>query len=403
MSTPELILKSTIYPLTSSGFYFWTKHVAIPQKIGAEKGVACFDTIQKDSKMPRELIAVAPRTPALREYKEPSLNPGEVRIRSIFSAPKHGSELRGYRAETKDHTSPFEWERRMHVALNPDEIGVGEGGSPKFPTRLGNMTVGEVIEVSEGVTRFQIGDRAFGHLPIRETHTAHEDRLEEAPDKMSPKAIVYSDPAGVALSPVRDAQIGLGDRVAVFGLGAIGQMAVQIARLQGARWIAATDPIPVRRELAKRHGAGVVIDPLAEDAGLVIKNLTNKIGVDVSLETSGIYGALNDALRATGYMGTIVSSAYYTGDARALSLEGEWHRNRLTMISTRDVSQPLPSHPLWDTKRLHTEAFALLQEGRLSVEGLVYPIVPFNESAEAYRDIDEAPEKSIKLGVVYET
>ena len=74
---------------------------------------------------------------------------------------------------------------------------------------------------------------------------------------------------------------------------------------------------------------------------MVIKDLTDKIGVDVSLETSGIYGALNDALRATGYMGTIVSSAYYTGDARALSLEGEWHRNRLTMISTRDVSQPL--------------------------------------------------------------
>jgi len=353
--------------------------------------------------MPRELIAIAPRTPVLREYEKPSLNPGEVRLRSIFSAPKHGSELRGYRAETKDHTSPFESERRMHVALNPDEIGVGKGGPPKFPTRLGNMTVGEVIEVGEDATRFQIGDRVFGHLPIRETHTVHEERLDEAPDKMSAEAIVYSDPAGVALSPVRDAKIGLGDRVAVFGLGAIGQMAVQIARLQGARWIAATDPIPVRRELAKRHGADLVIDPLAEDAGLIIKDLTDKVGVDVSLETSGIYGALNDALRATGYMGTIVSSAYYTGDARALSLEGEWHRNRLTMISTRDVSQPIPGHPLWDTQRLHTEAFALLQEGRLSVEGLVHPIVPFNESAEAYRDIDEAPEKSIKLGVVYET
>lgn len=343
--------------------------------------------------MPRELIAIAPRTPVLREYEEPSLNPGEVRLRSIFSAPKHGSELRGYRAETKDHTSPFEWERRMHI---------GKGGTPKFPIRLGNMTVGEVIEIGEGATCFQVGDRVFGHLPIRETHTVHEERLEAVPDRMSPEAIVYSDPAGVALSPVRDSKIGLGDRVAVFGLGAIGQMAVQIARLQGARWIAATDPILVRRELAKRHGADIAIDPTTEDAGLVIKDWTDKIGVDVSLETSGIYAALNDALRATGYMGTIVSSAYYTGDARALSLEGEWHRNRLTMISTRDVSQPIPGHPLWDTHRLHTEAFALLREERLSVESLVYPIVPFRESAAAYRDIDEAPEKSIKLGVVYE-
>ena len=37
--------------------------------------------------MPRELIAIAPRTPVLREYEEPSLNSGEVRLRSIFSLP----------------------------------------------------------------------------------------------------------------------------------------------------------------------------------------------------------------------------------------------------------------------------------------------------------------------------
>ena len=343
--------------------------------------------------MPRELVAIAPRTPVIREYDEQPLNPGEVRLRSLFSAPKHGTELRGYRANTKDHASPFDGERRLHV---------GKEGKPRFPIRLGNITVGEVIEVGESVTRFQIGDRVFGRQPIRETHTVHEHRLETVPDGMSAEAIVYSDPAGVALAPVQDSKICIGDRVAVFGLGAIGQMALQLARLQGARWIAATDPIPTRRELAKRHGADLVLDPIAEDAGLAIKNQTNKIGVDVSLETSGSYAGLNDALRATGYYGTVVSSAYYTGDARALSLEGEWHRNQLTILSTRDVSQPLRKSPLWDTQRGHAEVFALLHEGQLSVEGLIHPIVPFSESAEAYRDIDEAPEKSIKLGVVYD-
>ncbi|MCZ6680368.1 MAG: zinc-binding dehydrogenase [Candidatus Poribacteria bacterium] len=344
--------------------------------------------------MPRELVAIAPRQPVLREYEESLLNPGEVRLRSFFSAPKHGTELRGYRGDTKDHTAPFDPERRLHV---------GPAGTPKFPVRLGNMAVGEVIEVGEGVTGFQIGDRVFGHLPIRETHTVAESRLEKAPDGMSAEAIVYSDPAGVALAPVRDSNIAIGDRVAVLGLGAIGQMALQIARLQGARWIVATDPIPTRRELAKRHGADVVLDPIAEDAGLVIKDQTDKIGVDVSLETSGTYAGLNDALRATGFGGTVVSSAYYTGDARALSLEGEWHRNQLTVISTRDANPYLRNHPLWDTQRVHGEAFALLQEGRLSVEGLIHPIVPFADSAEAYREIDEAPEKSIKLGITYDT
>ncbi len=43
--------------------------------------------------MPRELIAVAPRQPLIREYEEPPLPPQQVRIRSEFSAPKHGTEL----------------------------------------------------------------------------------------------------------------------------------------------------------------------------------------------------------------------------------------------------------------------------------------------------------------------
>ncbi|MBI1929562.1 zinc-binding dehydrogenase, partial [Candidatus Poribacteria bacterium] len=316
--------------------------------------------------MPKELIAIAPRTPVLREYEELPLKPGEVRVRSLFSAPKHGTELRGYRANTKDHTSPFDRERRIHV---------GKGGPPRFPIRLGNMTVGEVIEVGGEVTRFQIGDRVFGPLSIRETHTVHENHLEKAPEGMSAEAIVYFDPTGVALCAVRYSKISLGDHVAVFGLGAIGQMALQLARLQGARWIVAMDPIPARCDHAMRHGADMTIDPIAEDAGLVIKDRTDQIGVDISLETSGSYAALNDALRTTGYGGTIVSSAYYTGDARALSLEGEWHRNRLTIVSSRDGSEPFRDHPLWNTKRLYAEAFALLREGRLSVEGLVHPIV----------------------------
>ena len=342
--------------------------------------------------MPRELVAVSLRNPALREYEESELKPGEVRVRSLFSSPKHGSDLRTYRADTQDYTKPFDKERRLHA---------GTPRSPAFPMKLGNMTVGKVVEVGGEVTDFEAGDRVFGYLPIRETHTVAAQKLKKAPEGMAPEAIVYSDPAGVALGAIRESKLRIGDRVSVHGLGAIGQMALQLARLQGARWIAATDPILIRGELAYKHGADLVVNPTAQDAGVVIKDQTGALGVDVALETSGNYAALNDALRAAGYGGTIVSSAYYTGDSRALSLEGEWHRNRLTIISSRDVSQPLRDHPLWDSRRIHEEAFTLLQ-GRLSVEGLVHPIVPFDESAEAYRDIDEAPERSIKLGIRYD-
>ena len=41
---------------------------------------------------------------------------------------------------------------------------------------------------------------------------------------------------------MRDAGIKLGDRVAIFGLGAIGLFAVQLAKAAGADWVVAIDP-----------------------------------------------------------------------------------------------------------------------------------------------------------------
>lgn len=58
---------------------------------------------------------------------------------------------------------------------------------------------------------------------------------------------------------------------------------------------------------------------------------------------------------------------------------------------------------MWNGKRIRETAFRLLKEGRLSVEGLIHPIVPFEESDKEYHRIGEAPGECIKLGVVYFT
>jgi threonine dehydrogenase-like Zn-dependent dehydrogenase len=57
---------------------------------------------------------------------------------------------------------------------------------------------------------------------------------------------------------------------------------------------------------------------------------------------------------------------------------------------------------MWDSPRITELAFRLLRDGQLTAEGLVTPIVTLDESAEAYRDIDLHPEKSIKLGVRFD-
>ncbi len=47
--------------------------------------------------MPRELVAIAPRTPVLREDDEPPLRTRQIRIRTEFASPKHGTELVSHR------------------------------------------------------------------------------------------------------------------------------------------------------------------------------------------------------------------------------------------------------------------------------------------------------------------
>lgn len=348
--------------------------------------------------MPLELVATDARSPEVREYEEGAIGPRDVRLRSTLSAFKHGTGLRSYRANTRDATAPFDWETRLHREEQSRE--------PDYPVSLGNTTVGTVVEIGDDVGTFDIGDRAYGHLPIRETHTVSEGTLDPVPEEMSDEDAIYADPARVGLHVVRTGNVRLGDVVAVFGAGSIGQMAMQLARLEGARWIAVSEPIERRRRAARDHGADLVIDPTEEDPGERIKDEVDaggEPGVDAALETSGAYAGLNDAVRSTAFGGIVSSCGYYADDPSGLHLEGEFHRNSLDIRSVRPPSEPLRDHPRWSTERLDGEAFELFHDGRLSSENLLDPVVPIEDAAEGMRLIDERPEESIKLGVRYDT
>ncbi len=342
--------------------------------------------------MLRELVAIAPRQPVIQEYDDPPLTANEVRLKTEFAAPKHGTELAIYRAESA--FTRGEWREDLAIFM-PRETPK----APHFPMHLGNMAIGVVTEVGPEVTQWEVGDRLFGHMPIRETQTVAETRLHAVPDGMSPEAIVYLDPAEFALGAVRDANIRLGDTVAIFGMGAIGLMAAQMAKLSGAEWVAVIDPIAIRREAALNHGATIAYDPGELDVALDIKTTLPRPGVDVAIEASGAYEALHEAIRCTHFGGRVVPLAFYCGDARGLWLGDEWHVNRIDMISTRACSDPNRDHPMWDDHRIIDTAFRLLRDRELAVDGLVTPIVSIDESADAYRDIDEHPERSIKMGV----
>ncbi len=345
--------------------------------------------------MPRELVVVAPRTLELREYEDGPVPSGHVRVRSEFTAAKHGTEMAMYRG-----TAAFmnmRWDEDEHLFIPTSE----PAGSP-FPFVPGNMTVGRVEEVGDGVEQFRPGQRVFGWMGFRETHTVPAHKLYVMPPDMTPEQVVCWDPAEFALGAVRDANIRLGETVAVFGMGAIGLIALQMAKLSGAVWVAAVDPLTPRRELAEKFGADAVYDPTREDIALAIRRDLGRKGVDVTIEASGAYPALHEAIRACHFGGRCVPLAFYQGEARGLRLGEEWHMNRIDMISSRSCSDPNRDHPMWDDARIRHVAFELLRAGRIDVDGIVSPIVSFDDLPEAYPMIDQHPERAVKLAARYD-
>lgn len=339
--------------------------------------------------MPKELIATAPRTPALEEFALPPVGPGQVRVISELGAPKHGTDLMGYRNVAATSTQRYDTERRCFIP-RPD-------GSSRFPMRLGNVIVGRIDAVGAGVEGFAIGDQVYGHMPLRDVHVVPAERVLALPPGMTPEGALCTDPADAALA-MRDAKVRLGDNVAVFGLGAIGLMALQYARLSGASKVIAVDPIGRRREVARSLGADVVLDPTEGDVGLEIHDLTGNLGVDVALEVSGNSRALHQAIRATKFEGTVGVIASYGGGAEHLRLGDEFHWNAIQLISCRSVSLPLRDYG-WDHQRILAVAEELICSGKLRTDGIIDPVVPFEDVVDAYRMIDEHPERCIKLGV----
>ncbi len=341
----------------------------------------------------KEFVLTAPEQLEFREYDDPPLKPNEVRVRAIVSAIKHGTEMNIYRGKTPFLNKTFNTDSRLFL---PQE------GKNLYPTNLGSWLVGEVIEVGNAVTRFKTGDKVHGGMAHRPTNVRSEDTLFPLAPDMEPETALFTDPALFALGAVHDAQIKVGDRVAIFGMGALGLLAVQIALLNGAEEVFAVDAIDSRLELARQFGAKATFNVVQGDPAVEIKNLTKTKGVDVAIDFSGAYTALHSAIRSVQQCGLVVSASYYSGSPQ-IDLGAEWHHNRPTLVSSMPVwGNPHRCHPLWDRERLEKTAVHLLETRRLTTESMIGKRFPYEQAAKAYEFIDQHPDQSIKTLLDYQ-
>ena len=339
--------------------------------------------------MGRMLVLAAPREVAYESTPDGPLAPDEVRIRTLFSGISAGTELTQYRG-----TSPFlhkRWDADRHLFV-PGE------SSLSYPVRTwGYEEVGEVIEVGAAVTDIAPGARVFGTWGHRTHHVASADyvRPRLMPAGADPLFGIFSHIGAIGLNGVHDGRVRIGETVAVFGLGVLGQIVAQAARQSGAHVIA-VDRLPARLETARAHGAQIALNAADGSAAEAIKDLTGGRGADVCFEVTGSTVALNEAIRAAAYSARVVAMGFFQGEAQGLRLGEEFHHNRINLVCSQIGGTDPELQYRWNKLRLWQTAIQLQVEGVLDLRTLITHRAPFERAAELYAALDETPDQVLQ-------
>lgn len=331
------------------------------------------------------LVFTGPRTLAIVDEAEQALAADEVRLRTLFSGISAGTELTAYRGTNPYLHKRWDGQRRLFSA--------NDQAQPAFPlVGWGYEEVGAIVEVGAQVADLTVGQRVYGVWGHRSEHrmAAADARARILPPHVEPILGIFSNIGAIALNGILDAQINLGETVAVFGMGVVGQLVAQLARRSGAQVIA-VDLLASRLELARRLGAAAAVS--AERAAEQIKELTAGRGADVCIECSGATAALNEAIRACAYGARVVAMGFFQGEARQLFLGEEFHHNRIAVVCSQ-ISGVNPSlQHRWNRLRLTQTFMQLVADGRLDLRPLISHVTPFRSAAALFELLDTRPDE----------
>ena len=144
-------------------------------------------------------------------------------------------------------------------------------------------------------------------------------RLFPVPDGMPLTTAALAEPLAVGMQSVNQSEVVPGDKVAVFGCGPIGLMALATLADRGVDDVVAVDLSPARRELAIEMGAAHVLDPAEVDVWDELKRIHGTApfmfgptaATDVFIEASGADAVIGDVLQHGRVDGRLVIVALH--------------------------------------------------------------------------------------------
>ncbi len=354
------------------------------------------------------------------EVPDPLATPHHVLIRPVFSLISSGTETasihqEGLLKEVADNPS--------HIRKVLDVMKVNGPASTLREVRakfseyaaLGYSGAGILVEKHSTVSDLEPGDRvAYGGEGTGHAETIITGRnlVARVPDNVGFDHACFATLGSIAMNAVRIAGIGLGDRVAVIGLGLVGQLVAQLAQLQGAVVIA-TDLKNERVELARSLG---VQEPIFAGGSLKesVAAVTNGRGADTVIIAAASKSSVpcKLALDICRDRGRIVVLG-------AVEMNFPWNDMYLKEIQLfmsraygpgsydpayEKQGRDYPfSYIRWTENRNMEEFLRLVGRGDVRLDPLITHRFPLSEGPKAYETIMQPNSNSLAVLLQYQT
>jgi (R,R)-butanediol dehydrogenase/meso-butanediol dehydrogenase/diacetyl reductase len=207
------------------------------------------------------------------------------------------------------------------------------------------------------------------------------DMLHRLPPGVTDQEAACIEPCAVSLRAVRLSELKIGDTAVVFGAGAIGLFALQLARSAGARAVHVVEPSEKRRQAAAMLGAACVIDP-TQSANVVGELLAlSGIGADIAYVCTSAPSVLQQAVDSVRRQGIVME------------------------IGGGNLATVVPELLMWKEVQIRGsysyldefgQAIELFRQHKVTVEGMISNVIPLEKVPQAFQDL-AAADSEIKV------
>ena len=267
------------------------------------------------------------------------------------------------------------------------------------PTILGHEFSGVIAEVGSEVTNYKAGDRVCSDPncycgacePCRngvvhycehmigygttvnggfaEYCAVNERQVYKLGDNTSFEQGAMTEPVACCLHGMDMCEIRPGHQVVVIGGGMIGLLMLQLSRLAGAAKVALLEPVESKREVGKKLGADICIDPIHEDVKARLKE-EGMTWVNTVIECVGRPSTIEQAIDIAGNKAVVMMFGLTKPDETISVKPFEIFRKELVLKAS------------YINPYTQKRALDLIDSGRLDVSSMVYEVADLDELAD---------------------